>query len=55
MGTAILLQCHVVGVDAIGILLVLGELWGRSGKRLKDIMAEKETQQKMTDKVHAVN
>ena len=27
MGTAILLHCHVVGVDTIGVLLILGELW----------------------------
>ena len=27
MGTAILLQCHIVGVDTIGVLLILGELW----------------------------
>lgn len=27
MGTAILLQGQVVGVDAVGILLVLGESW----------------------------
>ena len=28
MGTAILLQCHIVGVDTIGVLLVLRESWG---------------------------
>ena len=28
MVIAILLQCQVVGVDTIGILLVLGESWG---------------------------
>lgn len=27
MGTAIPLQCHIVGVDTIGVLLILGELW----------------------------
>ena len=27
VGAAILLQCHVVGLDTIGVLLILGELW----------------------------
>lgn len=46
MGTSILLQCHVVGVDTIGILLILGESWRESGKRLKDIVAKKKTPRK---------
>lgn len=36
MGTAILLHCHVVGVDTVAVLLVLRESWGRKGRRLKD-------------------
>ena len=36
MGTAILLKCHVVGVDAIGILLVLGESWRRVGSNQRE-------------------
>ena len=36
VGTAVLLQAHVVGVDAIGVLHVLGESWGRVGGNQKE-------------------
>ena len=50
MGTAILLHCHVVGVDTIGVLLVLRESWGEGQEvirqRLKrEIEEKKKTQQ----------
>ena len=46
MGTAILLHCHVVGVDTIGVLLVLRESWGEGQEvirqRLKREIEEKK-------------
>ena len=49
MGTAILLQGHVVGVDTIGVQLVLRASWeerqGVKGQRLKRETEKKKTQQ----------
>ena len=56
MGTAILLQCHVVGVDTVGVLLVLRESWGKGQEvkrqRLKrQIEKKKKKLNKLIEKV----
>ena len=55
MGTAILLHCHVVGVDTIGVLLVLRESWGEGQEvirqRLKREIEEKKKLNKLINKV----
>ena len=42
MGTAILLQGHVVGMDTIGVLLILGGLWeeqeGNQEEKIQEII-----------------
>ena len=55
MGTAILLQGHVVGVDTIGVQLVLRASWeerqGVKGQRLKREIKKKKKLNKLIDKV----
>ena len=45
MGTAILLHCHVVGVDTVGVLLVLRESWGK-GQEVKRQRLKREIEEK---------